>query len=155
MGRRHRRIRTPIGGRTAAALLILVVIVAVVAVLTPAVRRELRQSFTQMPTRYTELYFTRLPTVEHDVAVVPVSLVDHGSGSRTYRIQVRLATSDGRFTASTVTNLAPRPGVPTPVVARLPLSSDSAVVHVALLDHRQTLHFRLSARGSPTPGGAP
>lgn len=150
--RRRRRSSAPAGVRWAAAVLT-VVVVAVAAWSTPAVRRELRASYTRLPSPSTEMYFTRAPAVEHATAVVPVSLIDHGASTATYRLRVWLESSNGRVMASATTMLAPRPDVLTPTVVRLPLRKGSVVVHVALLGHVQTLHFRLGSSRLPNPKG--
>lgn len=141
------------------AVVVLLVLAVAVALAFPAVRQELRQSFTALPASYTELYFTEAPAVEGGTAVVPVSLVPHGTDGRDYDVRVWLRAPDGRVTADTTTTVAAEPGEPARTVARLPLpdgaTGDGTVVHVALTGLEQTLHFRLDARSTPGPGNAP
>ncbi|MFJ8463593.1 hypothetical protein [Streptomyces swartbergensis] len=151
-GRRRRRV--PTGVRWVVALLVVVVSV-VVAVSVPVVRQELRQSFSPVPSQYTELYFTRPPAIERTTAVVPVSVVGHGAEERTYRLRVWLESPAGRVLESTTTTLTSRPDEPEPTVVRLPLRQDPVVVHVALLGHDPSLHFRLGADSAPAPEGPP
>ncbi|MEY9839940.1 hypothetical protein [Streptacidiphilus sp. EB103A] len=152
--RRGGHSRASVGVRMIAVLLTAVV-VAIAAWSTPAVRQQLRASFTRLPSPYTELYFTRAPSIEHALAVVPVSLVDHGTGTGTYSVKVWLEGSDGRVTASTTTTLVPQPDVPVSTVVRLAPPRGAFVVHVELLGHTQKLHFRLGSSSLPTSKGTP
>ncbi|MDT9692812.1 hypothetical protein Q5762_31745 [Streptomyces sp. P9(2023)] len=136
-------------------LLLAVVVAVVVAVSTPAVRKELKQSFSPVPAQYTELYFTRAPVVAGGSVLVPVSVDDRGPGDRTHRLRVSVEAADGRTTASTTTALTPRSDAPASAVSQLPLPTGSVIVRVALLDSSQSLHFRLPAQGAPAPGGTP
>jgi len=132
-------------------VMLLVLVVAVVGVLvTPAARRELRASFTRLPSSYSELYFTSAPSVAHGHVVVPVSVVRHGGGNGTYGLRVWLVSSTGRTTASTT--LTVRSQDRTSTAVRLPLAKGAQVVNVALLGHPESLHFRVPAQtsqGSP------
>ncbi|WP_175647703.1 hypothetical protein [Streptomyces cyaneochromogenes] len=152
--RRHRR-RAPAAFRPVFALLVAVVVVVVVAASTPAIRKELRQSFSPVPSQYTELYFTHSPTIARNTAIIPISVVDHGAAEGKHRLRVWLEASDGRTTASTTTTFARRPDALTETVARLPLQEGSVVVHVTLLGRDESLHFRLGADVSPTRGSTP
>ena len=156
---RRRRRRHRVGVPTAVVLLILVV-GAVSVLVIPAARRELRESFTRVPSSYTELYFTSPPVVERAQVLVPVSVVVHGDGDRdgskrTYRLRVWLESPGGGTTASTTTTLTERPDGPTSTTVRLPLRPGDLVVHVALLDHSQTLHFRLGTHSPENSQGSP
>jgi uncharacterized membrane protein len=151
---RLRRRRRKLVGRTVMVLLILVV-GAVSVWATPAARRELRESFTRLPSAYTELYFTSAPVVERAQVSVPVSVVTHGADKRTYRLRVWLESSGGRTTASTTTTLTGRLNSQTSTIVHLPLRRGVQVVHVSLLGHSQTLHFRLGTHGSEIPKGSP
>jgi hypothetical protein len=91
----------------------------------------------------------------HAVAVVPVSLVDHGSGTGTYELRVWLESSHGLVGASTTTTLVSQPDVPVTTIVRLALPKGTAVVHVDLLGHTQKLHFRLGSSPLPKSKGAP
>ncbi|MFE5488016.1 hypothetical protein [Streptomyces sp. NPDC056527] len=141
--------------RKVVLVLLAVVVAVVVAVATPAIRKELKQSFSPVPARYTELYFTRAPVVEGDSVLVPITVDDRGPGVRTHELRVSVEASDGRTTASTTTALTPRPDTPASAVSKLPLRTGSVVVRVALLDSSQSLHFRLPAQAVPAPGSTP
>ncbi|MGI5376053.1 hypothetical protein ACQEV2_17725 [Streptomyces sp. CA-251387] len=142
--------------RRYAVVVLLILIVGVVGVLvTPAARRELRESFTRVPSSYTELYFTSAPVVDNAQVLIPVSVVGHGDGKQRYRLRVWLESSGGRTTASTTTTLPEGANGRTSTIVRLPLRQGAQDLHVALLDHPQTLHFRLGAHGSEHPQGSP
>ncbi|MFF9912675.1 hypothetical protein [Streptomyces sp. NPDC013457] len=141
--------------RKVVLVLLAVVVAAVVAVATPAIRKELTQSFSPVPARYTELYFTSAPVVTGGSVLVPVSVEDRGPGERTHRLRVSVEASDGRTTASTTTALTPGPDAPASAVSRLPLREGSVIVRVALLDSGQSLHFRLPAQDATAPGSTP
>ena len=142
--------------RRLAVVMLFVLVVAVVGVLvTPAARRELRESFTQLPSSYTELYFTRAPSVAHGHVVVPVSVVRHGHSTGNDRLHVWLESSGGRTTASTTTTLPERPDGRTATIARLPLRHGAQVVHVRLLGHPESLYFRLGAGSTENTKGSP
>lgn len=142
--------------RRALAVLLALVVVVVVVLATPAGRRQLRESFTQAPVSYTELYFTSPPVVSHAQVTVPVSVVRHGAGPRIYHVRVWLESPGGRTTASTTARLTPGTTGPMMARVRLPLRYGAQIVHVALLGHpRTTLHFQLGARTAPTAPLAP
>ncbi|MET9108829.1 hypothetical protein ABZX29_19905, partial [Streptomyces zhihengii] len=152
---RRPRGRRPAHLRLIAALLAVAVAVAV-ACFAPGVRSVLRESFTEIPASYTELYFTSPPALDKNTAVVPVSVVSHGDAGLTHRVRVLVEAPGGRVTASTTrTVTAPATDVRTASVVRLPVSDGGSVVRVELVGHDQTLHFRLGAPGSPTPQGTP
>ncbi|MFE5628965.1 hypothetical protein ACFQ69_18920 [Streptomyces sp. NPDC056470] len=136
-------------------VLLAVVVAVVVALATPAVRAELKQSFSPVPTPYTELYFTSAPVVTGDSVLVQVTVDDRGPGVRTHRLLVSVQASDGRTTASATTTLTPRDDAPASAVSRLPLREGSVIVRVELLDSSESLHFRLPAQGAPAPGSTP
>lgn len=134
--------------------LVILIVCAVTVWVTPAARREVRESFTRVPSSYTELYFTSAPSVEQAQVRVPISVVGHGDSERSYRLHVWLESSDGRTTASTATTLAGRIDVPASTVVHLPLRRGAESVHVKLLDHPQTLHLRLGTPGSKNAEGS-
>jgi hypothetical protein len=113
----------------------------------PAVRQMLRESFTRLPTTYTELYFSQAPTAGHGKVAVPVSLVEHGDHAVPLRLQVWLTAPSGTVTAKATVTLAPSLDAPAGTVVHLPLHAlpphSHVVVHVALLGHTQALHYRL------------
>jgi hypothetical protein len=134
-------------------------IVVTVAIATTAIAvcfnaslyRIMRQSFTRMPTTYTELYFTRTPTTRRGEVAVPVSLVRHGSGEVPYRLRVSLVAADGRVTTTTIVTVAAKPGAQAGTVVRLPVRRHAVIVNVALLGHTQAVHYRLDNSRTPVP----
>jgi hypothetical protein len=159
------RRRSPLGVRSVAAALVAAVVVTI-AWVTPAVRLELRRSFTRLPTQYTELYFTQEPTLERSsagyVAIVPVSVVSHGFGVRAYAIDVSLTADGGQVLDASTVRIEARSDVPTGTIAHLrpqanigipapsgtPARSPSYVVRVALVGQPQSLHYRLAQDAS-------
>ncbi|GAB2700509.1 hypothetical protein GCM10010442_17970 [Kitasatospora kifunensis] len=117
----------------------------------PAVRLALRQTFTQIPANYDELYFTQLPTTAGGQAVIPLSVVQHGTPTPNLQLRVSLTTSGGTVTGSSTVTLVPKPDTAVDTTVRLPLTEPDAVVQVALLGHDQTLHYRFQAAASPEP----
>ncbi|GAA1943474.1 hypothetical protein [Kitasatospora viridis] len=117
----------------------------------PAVRLAVRQTFTEIPADYDELYFTQLPTTAGGQVVVPLTVVQHGTPGPGLRLQVSLTAPSGTVLGTTTVTLAPEPDTPVGTTVRLPLTEPDAEVRVALLGHDQTLHYRLQATASPDP----
>jgi hypothetical protein len=134
-----------------AAVVLALMAVTAAALLVPAVRAQVRESFTRMPDPYQELYFPRMPSVDNGVAVVPVSLRDHSQTVRTYRIRAWLRSADGTNGVPQTTTLIPRPDAS--AVLRLRLRSGPATVWVQLLGPSQTLHFQLPGQSPPDTEG--
>ena len=118
-------------------------------------RTVLRQSFTEQPRGYIELYFTDPPGIGSGIVTVPVSLVDHGGRQTTYQLRSLIKDSTGRVTAQTTTSLAAQPGRAARAVLRLPAGADPALVEVDLTDHPQTLHYSVGGPPPAAPGGSP
>jgi hypothetical protein len=144
--------------RSPARLVIALVAVIVVAVVswTPAVRLELRRSFTRLPTEYAELYFTDAPTVRpygaRSAAVVSVTLVDHGIAARDYQVRFTLIDVSGAVLSTSDATLRTRPEVPAVTEQTLKIAERRPrgpyVVRVALSGHPHTLHYRIDSKGS-------
>ncbi|MFJ8474530.1 hypothetical protein [Kitasatospora sp. NPDC094011] len=150
-GRRRPRLR-------ALALLAAVLATAVAVPLLwaqPMVRLALRQTFTRIPADYDELYFTQLPTTAGGQAVIPLSVVQHGTPTPNLQLRVSLTTPGGTVTGSTTVTLVPKPDTPVGTTVHLPLTEPDAEVQVALLGHDQTLHYRFQATASPEPEASP
>ena len=113
----------------------------------PAMRTLLRQSFTRMPDHYTELYFFSPPSVESGIVTVPIALVEHGDDSA-LRLRILVRDGSGRATAQTTTAVQPRPDVPVTLLVHLPNAPDQGQVQVELLDHPQTLLYRIGSRAA-------
>jgi hypothetical protein len=132
------------GGRTAGPVvlsLMAAVALAVISWSVPSVRTVLLQSFTRQPSPYTELYFTSTPTFDGATVIVPVSLNDHGTGAKSYRIRVTLESPSGKAVDVSTVSLKPHQGSAVPVVVRRRTNANVALVRVDLLGHPQTLHF--------------
>ncbi|WP_329567468.1 hypothetical protein [Kitasatospora sp. NBC_01266] len=108
----------------------------------PTVRTQLLDSFTNRGTSFTELFFTADPTYEGATVVVPITLIAHGTGERSYQLKLTLESPDGSDAATDTVSLVPKDGAPVPVVVRLQSNGNAAMVRVALVGHPQTLHFR-------------
>ncbi|WP_371497943.1 hypothetical protein OG871_18450 [Kitasatospora sp. NBC_00374] len=134
---RSRRLLGPAAGLVAVCLAV------AVAWVVPASREVLRQSFTKQSSPFTELYFTSEPTFEGATVVVPVAVNAHGTGIKSFQLDVVLEGPGGKPVTATTLPLTPRDGTAVPLVARLATSNaDVAVVRVALKGHPQKLHFR-------------
>jgi len=152
------RPRSPAAGRAGrmpARLLVLAAVIAVaVAALTPAVRLELRRSFTRLPSEYVELYFTAVPALrpygKGSVAVVAVSLLDHGAAERDYQVRFTLTRTSGAAVSTSTAPLHTRPEQPAAVLVRLKIPDRTAtgpyLVQVALIGRPQTLHYRIDSK---------
>jgi len=133
------------GAKRAAAAAGVVVLVAAVAWTLwaiPSTRTVLRQSFTEMPAPYIELYFTSAPSVAGGLVTVPISVNDHGANA-VLQIKVQLVNGSGHVTAQTTTSVSARSNIPVPLLVHLPARSGTDRMWVYLLDHPQTLHFRI------------
>ncbi|WP_441245657.1 hypothetical protein [Kitasatospora sp. McL0602] len=148
----RRRRRRPSGPRRAGtAVLAVLAAVGLGAACwsVPAVRTELRQSFTEQDKVYAELFFTTLPTFEGATVVVPVAVTDHGEGAKGYQLAVTLESPSGQAVDSTTVKIAARYGAPVVTVVKLQAKSEVAMVRVALVGHPQTLHYRFGKQLLP------
>lgn len=153
---RGQRLALDSPARRAAGLAAALVTVAVLAAglwSVSSVRTVLLQSFTRQQTPYTELYFTDSPRFDGGKVVVPVAVNAHGTGVTSYRLRVTLESAGGRPVGTATVKFAPRDGKPVPVVARVGRkTAEVAVVRVALVGHRQSLHYSFV---TPSPSVAP
>ncbi|WP_329570990.1 hypothetical protein [Kitasatospora sp. NBC_01266] len=117
----------------------------------PAVRLAVRQSFTEIPANYDELYFTQLPTAAGGQAVIPLSLVQHGTHTAGLQLRVQLTTPAGTVTGGSTVTLLPEPNTPVSTTVRLPLTESDEVVQVALVGTDQTLRYSFQTAASPEP----
>jgi hypothetical protein len=145
--------RAPVRLIAAATVLIAV---AVAAAWTPAVRLELRRSFTRLPAEYAELWFTGAPAIRpygaRSAAFVAVTLLDHGATARDHEIRFTLTGSGGAVLSSFTAELHTRPEVPAAVTQPLRIGDRRAtgpyLVEVALTGRAQTLHYRIDSKGN-------
>jgi hypothetical protein len=128
----------------------LAVIALLAAGFSPAARTGLRESFTRMPSEYTELYFgSTEPTLTGAGAaasvLVPVSLLHHGAAPQSFTVRAAITAVGGGAAATGATVLAGVPGrVASAVLTlRVPGRATAYVVDVTLPGHPQALHFRL------------
>jgi len=130
-------------------------IVVAVAFWAPAVRLELRRSFTRLPTQYAELYFVGAPVIRpygaRSAADVSVTLVDHGATGRDYELRFTLTNPAGAVVSTTAAALPARPEVPATVRQWLKIPDRDPtgpyLVQVALTGQPQTLHYRIDHKG--------
>jgi hypothetical protein len=109
----------------------------------PATRTILQQSFTQLPSRYTELYFTSTPTFDGTTVVVPVTVVDHGTQPSTRSVRVQLESANGIILTDSTVRLLLRDNDPGSAIVRIAAPPGTEVVLVTLPGGPQSLHYRL------------
>jgi hypothetical protein len=159
--------RNPSRGRTRSATPTRRIVITSLALLTlaslaiPRVRTELHQSFTRLPSTYTELFFAETPTAtavnRRRVITVPAAVLHHGSAAQ--RFTVRMTISDPAGAAIAMSeqsvNAVPDKVVAASFATRLPRGrtgtragrpAGSYLITVALPGHPQTLHFRLDTQ---------
>ena len=147
-----KRERGPVGKHARALLIglasaLVIGLAAWAAWEIPATRTLLRQSFTRLPDRYIELYFSNPPSVHSGTVTVPITLIDHGDDSI---LQLRILARDnsGGVTAQTTKAIQPHKDAPVTFSVDLPGAPDQEQVQVDLLDHPQTLHYRIGSAGA-------
>jgi hypothetical protein len=116
----------------------------------PSIRTTLRQSFTRLPTGYTEIYFTSAPTVNGADLNIPVTVVAHATQAKSVAVKVWLVNQSGATRFSTTVTLAPKNGVASTVVT-LKAPADAQVVWVSLPGKNETLHYRLAGVAYSVP----
>ncbi|WP_436525449.1 hypothetical protein [Actinoplanes sp. HUAS TT8] len=130
---------------------LVVALVLIAAGVSPGVRTMLRESFTRMPTEYTELYFTAEPSLTGTGAkariAVPIGLLHHGASTSSYVVRAQVSTPDGQAGPAAEKDLTARPETPDTVMLTVtaPGSATSYDVKVTLPGHEQTLQFRLKS----------
>jgi hypothetical protein len=133
---------------------IVAVLLGTLAITSSAMRSLLRDSFTRLPERYTELFFDKTPSVvstgSGPVVHTTVTLIMHGSAnSADYTVRGTLTTSPATSPPAETTTVSARVGKPTPVTFDLPLPSGatSAEMDVVLVGGTEHIHYRI-----PNPG---
>jgi hypothetical protein len=123
--------------------------------LVPSVKTELLQSFTRLPTGYTELYFTATPSVNGIELSIPVAVVAHATAAKSVTLKVWLVDAAGIVDSSTLVTLTPHGGVAKGVIT-VKVTAKAQVVYVRLLGHSETLHYRIAGTvfPSPSPSGS-
>ena len=67
----------------------------------PAVNTVLRQSFTQLPAPYTEMYFSGTPTVNGILLEAPVTVINHATTADSFVLKVWMTNAAGKREAAT------------------------------------------------------
>jgi hypothetical protein len=154
-GRRRvpaKRRRMLIGAVVAA---VLVGVLAFIGTL-PSVRTILSQSFTRLPTPYTEMYFSATPTVNGILLSVPVTIVSHATGEKSFVLRVWMTNAAGQTEAATSITVTPKYGEATTVVkVAIEMPADGQVLWINLAGQQQTLHYRVAGEAYPTSAGTP
>lgn len=116
----------------------------------PAVQTVMRQSFSQLPSAYTELYFTSAPSVSGAALNVPITVNVHGAAAKPVTVKVWLVNAAGKTDAATSATLTPEHGTAARVVI-LQVPTDAEVVYASLVGQPQTLHYRIAGARFPAP----
>lgn len=130
--------------------MVLVAVVAVVAATaaSPGLRRELRASFTRLPSEFTEVYFASAPWRDGAGGLirVPVSIVHHGAAPESLTVRASVTRDDARQVATAA--VAARPGAVTTATLAVPAPGERGaadyLIEVSLPGRPQTLHYRLA-----------
>ncbi|MGW7531884.1 hypothetical protein [Amycolatopsis sp. NPDC054798] len=131
------------------------VVLGVVTVLVwPAAREVFRQSFTEQPETFTELYFVGTPAFRDGTVAAEVALVRHGPAAADYTVTAALETSSADRLAGVSRRVTLQPGQFTTVDFRLPVPPGSVVdaIAVNVAGGLESLRFRLPGNAS---GGRP
>jgi hypothetical protein len=146
------------GGPTPRRLLYALLAAVLAAVLgaglwmIPSVRTILRQSFTQLPSPYTELYFTSAPSVSGTNLDVPVSVDAHTAAVHSFTVKVWLINGAGKTDAATTATLPAKDGAASSVVT-IHVPGDAEVLYVSLVGSTEVLHYRIAGIPIPTSTG--
>jgi hypothetical protein len=133
------------------AVLAVVLLIALGVGSLPSVRGVLRQSFTRMPTPYTELYFTGDPVVDGFVLRVPVAINAHVTTKTSYSLRAWLVDGTGAAGPATTSRVTSSGGV-TRTVVQAQITPGAEVVWIDLVGQGQQLHFRIA--GDPIPSSS-
>ena len=115
----------------------------------PSVQAVARQSFTRIPTAYTELYFTTTPSLDGLALAVPLTVDAHNINVSSFTVKVWLENAAGKTDYSTTVHLAPKHGIARTVL-KLQLPVDAAVLWVNLNGQDRTLHYRVAGSALST-----
>ncbi|WP_406632931.1 hypothetical protein [Amycolatopsis sp. WGS_07] len=132
-----------------------VLALGVVTVLVwPAARTVFRQSFTEEPETYTELYFVGTPAFRNGSVAAEVALVRHGPGPAEYTVIAALETSSAARLAGVPRQVTLQPGQFTTLDFHLPVPPGQTVdaIAVNVAGGIENLRFRLPGNAS---GGRP
>ncbi|ATY12114.1 hypothetical protein CU254_17805 [Amycolatopsis sp. AA4] len=132
-----------------------VAVLGVVTVLVwPDARTLFRQSFTEQPETYTELYFVGTPAFRDGAVLAEVALVRHGPARADYTVVAALETSTADRLAGVSRRVTLEPGQFTAIDFRLPVPPGCVVdaIAVNVAGGMENLRFRLPGNSS---GGRP
>lgn len=115
----------------------------------PSVQAVARQSFTRIPTAYTELYFTTTPSLDGLALAVPITVDAHSINVSSFTVKVWLENAAGKTDYSTTVHLTPKHGIARTVL-KLQLPVDAAVLWVNLNGQDRTLHYRVAGSALST-----
>ncbi|WP_409180594.1 hypothetical protein F9C11_29390 [Amycolatopsis sp. VS8301801F10] len=120
----------------------------------PAARTLFRQSFTEQPETYTELYFVGTPTFRDGAVAAEVALVRHGPARADYTVVAALETPSADRLPGVSRHVTLEPGQFTAVDFRLPIPPGQVVdaIAVNVAGGLENLRFRLPGNAS---GGRP
>jgi hypothetical protein len=150
--RLDRRRRTALVGAVAG---VFVLVLFWVSSLSP-VQTILRQSFSRLPTAYTEMYLSGTPTVSGITLSVPVTVVNHATTQDSFTLKVWTVNGAGKTDTTTSIKVTPKHGEATLVVrVAVQISSDAQVLWINLVGQPQTLHYRIAGEAIPSPTATP
>ncbi|MBR7825380.1 hypothetical protein KDK95_03600 [Actinospica sp. MGRD01-02] len=117
-----------------------------------SVQTILRQSFSRLPTAYTEMYLSGTPTVSGITLSVPVTVVNHATTQDSFTLKVWTVNGVGKTDTTTSIKVTPKHGEATVVVkVAVQISSDAQVLWINLVGQPQTLHYRIAGEAIPSP----
>ena len=134
----------------------LVVVLLVWLGTLPSIQTILRQSFTQLPTPYTEMYFSGTPTVSGITLSVPVTVVNHATTQDSFTLKVWTQNAAGKTDMTTSIKVTPKHGEAVIVVkVAVQMPADAQVLWINLAGQSQTLHYRIAGEAIPSPTATP
>lgn len=132
------------------------VLILVLMAMLPPVRTVLRQSFTRQPAAYTEMYFSGKPVVSGILLTIPVTVVDHGTGAKSFVLKVWTTDGGGKAGTPTSITVTPQHGSATTVVKlSIQLPAYAQVLWVNLAGREQTLHYRIAGEAIASESASP
>jgi len=121
-----------------------------------SVQTILRQSFTKLPTPYTEMYFSGTPTVSGITLSVPVTVVNHATSQDSFTLEVWTTDAAGKADTTTPIKVTPKHGEATVVVkVAVQMPADAQVLWINLAGQPQTLHYRIAGEAIPSSTATP
>jgi hypothetical protein len=136
-----------------AAVLGVLALAALTIVVWPGARSVVRQSFTQQPDTFTELYFADAPSVNAGTVTAHVTLVRHGDGDADQAVEASLATASANGLMASRQRATLRPDQPETLtfILTIPARTTVTAVDVDVVNSPDNLHFRLPTSPGRTP----